>query len=106
MNLVDDIYTVTRTFPPEEKFGLSSQIRRCVVSIPSNIAEGSHRSTKKDFRSFLYIAFSSGAELETQIEIMRRQKLASVSEVDNLQARLKEVMGMLHNLIKSIDDSS
>ncbi len=61
-----------RKFPKEEVYGLTSQMRRCAVSIPSNIAEGRRRGSKKDYRHFLIIAYGSGAELETQIEIVKR----------------------------------
>ena len=66
------VYKITKNFDADEKFGLTSQMRRCAVSIPSNIAEGSKRGTNKDFRYFLYIANGSAAELETQILIAKR----------------------------------
>lgn len=72
MDLVTAIYELTRQFPKEEVFGLTSQMRRAAVSIPSNIAEGSRRGSRKDFRNFLLIAYGSGAELETQIKIAKR----------------------------------
>ncbi len=67
--LVKLVYELTNRFPDSEKFGLVSQMRRSAVSIPSNIAEGRYRGTKKDYCQFLTIAFASGAELETQVEI-------------------------------------
>lgn len=70
LELVVLIYDLTSQFPKEELYGLAAQMRRSAVSIPSNIAEGSRRGTKKDFRQFLLIAFGSGAELESQ-EVMR-----------------------------------
>src|SRR3989304_1877241 len=66
------VYELTSRFPKEESFGLTSQMRRSAVSIPSNIAEGRSRGTKKDFIQFLRIAFGSGAELETQIIIAKQ----------------------------------
>jgi four helix bundle protein len=69
MELVVEIYKLTDKFPKEEIYGIISQMRRCAISIPSNIAEGRRRDGKKDFRRFLIIAYGSGAELETQIEI-------------------------------------
>ncbi|MFA6183761.1 MAG: four helix bundle protein [Parcubacteria group bacterium] len=69
MELVTEIYKLTDKFPKEEIYGIVSQMRRCAISIPSNIAEGRRRDGKKDFRRFLIIAYGSGAELETQIEI-------------------------------------
>ena len=63
--LVLEVYKIARNFPDYEKFSLSSQLRRCAVSIPSNIAEGSKRDTRKDQKKFYTIAFGSGAEVET-----------------------------------------
>jgi len=67
MDLVIEIYSLTKCFPKEEVYGLASQMKRAAISIPSNIAEGSKRSSRKDFCHFIYNAYGSGAELETQI---------------------------------------
>ena len=72
MDLVELVYKLVKYFPKEEVYGLSSQIKRSTISIPSNIAEGRRRGTRKEYRQFLIIAYSSGAELETQIEIAKR----------------------------------
>ena len=72
MDLVESLYTLTSSFPETEKFGLTSQIRRCAVSIPSHIAEGSGSKSKKAFRNFLEISNGSINELKTQIEISKR----------------------------------
>jgi four helix bundle protein len=72
IELVEKIYTVTKTFPKEEIYGLTSQIRRSAVSIPSNIAEGAARNSKKEFLQFLYFSLGSIAELETQLIISQR----------------------------------
>ena len=69
MNMVTDIYKSTLSFPKEEIYGLTSQIRRSAVSIPSNIAEGAARKSEKEFKQFLYIALGSLSELETQLLI-------------------------------------
>ena len=69
LNLAEDVYVLTKNFPNEEKFGLTSQMRRSSVSIPSNIAEGRTRGSRADFRRFCYMAFGSANELETQILI-------------------------------------
>ena len=69
VDLVAEVYKVTEAFLTTERYGLVSQMRRCDVSIPSNIAEGRRRGTRKDFRQFLLIAYGSGAELEMQLEI-------------------------------------
>jgi four helix bundle protein len=69
MKLVTDIYFTTKSFPPEELYGLTSQIRRCAVSIPGNIAEGHGRNSTGDYKRFLLITAGSVFELQTQIEI-------------------------------------
>jgi len=71
VDFVKDIYTLTTNFPDEEKFGIISQLRRAVVSIPTNIAEGAARSTKKEFRNFLYIASGSLSEIDTLLTISK-----------------------------------
>ena len=102
IDLVLSVYRLTENFPREEVYGLTSQMRRASVSIPSNIAEGSRRGTRKDFRSFLLNAFGSGAELETQIVIAKRLSFSNAldfQEVDNL---LEEVMKMLNKMIQEL----
>ena len=69
IQLVTNVYKLTRSFPKEELFGLTSQMRRCAISIPSNIAEGFGRNSQGDFKRFLNIALGSTYELQTQIEI-------------------------------------
>ncbi len=97
-----EIYSITKTFPNQEQFGLISQLRRASVSIPSNIAEGSKRSTKKDFSSFLRIAHGSGAELETQLLISK--ELTYIKEEDYLKliTSLEAIMGMIASLINTL----
>lgn len=102
MELVVETYTLTDQFPKSEMYGLISQMRRAAVSIPSNIAEGRRRGTKKDYRQFLIIAYGSGSELETQIEIARRLpfgKDLNYSKANNL---LGEVMRMLNKMISTL----
>ena len=72
MDLVEMVYNLTKTFPKEEQYGLTSQMRRSAVSIPSNIAEGAARKGNKEYVQFLYIALGSLSELETQILIVDR----------------------------------
>ena len=72
LELVTAVYELTELFPKTELYGLASQMRISAVSIPSNIAEGKRRGSRKDFRHFLLNSFGSGAELETQIEIAKR----------------------------------
>lgn len=105
IELVSAVYALTETFPREEVFGLVPQMRRSAVSIASNIAEGRLRGTRKDFVQFLRIAYGSGAELETQIEIAKRlpkTKDCAYAKVDSL---LEEVMKMLNAMIRSLNPS-
>lgn len=97
------LYKVTSKFPDQEKFGLISQLRRAGVSLPSNIAEGSKRSTKKDFRSFLVIAHGSGAELETQLYIAKELFYIEEKEYNILVAELDEIMKILAVFIKKLN---
>lgn len=98
MDLVEEIYTLTKAFPAEERFGLVSQMRRCAVSIPSNIAEGSRRGGNKEFSHFLLIAFGSGAELETQIKIVKRLQYVKNNDITRIVNLLDEIMKMLNVL--------
>lgn len=102
MDLVVAVYTFTEDFPKEELYGLTSQMRRCAVSIPSNIAEGRYRSTKKDFVNFLRIAYSSGAELETQVEISARLPKTKTLDTSLVGALLQEVMRMLNVMLRKL----
>ncbi len=98
MDLVVAVYALTELFPKSEIYGLISQMRRCVVSIPSNIAEGRRRGSRKDYRQFLLIAFASGAELETQIEIVKRLPFGRNLDFKKIDSLLNEVMRMLNKM--------
>jgi four helix bundle protein len=100
MDAVVEVYRLTETFPGKEQFGLVSQMRRSAVSIPSNIAEGRRRQTDADYRHFLSMAFGSGAELETQIEISKR--VGYLKESAAVEAILTEVMKMLNKMIDNL----
>jgi four helix bundle protein len=102
MNLVVCIYAFTQKFPPQEMYGLTSQMRRASVSIPSNIAEGRKRGNKKDFRNFVLIAYASGGELETQLEIARRLSFGDPIIAKHTEKLLDEVMRMLNGLVVSL----
>ena len=95
MQLVLDVYSLTSEFPKEEIYGLTSQIRRSAVSIPSNIAEGAARGSRKEFSQFLYVALGSLAELETQLLIA--QDLGYIQELDH--DTLSEIRRMINGLI-------
>ena len=99
MTLVMQVYESTRTFPKEELFGLTQQLRRAAVSIPSNIAEGNGRGTKPDYVRFLQIARGSLFETQTQIELSRElQYLPDASTTDILSV-CNEIERMLNTLI-------
>jgi four helix bundle protein len=93
MDLVETIYKLTQTFPDTEKFGLTSQMRRCAVSIPSNIAEGSARKGDKELIHFLHIALGSLSELETQYLIAVR--LAFIEKKEDMEKQMIDVKKLL-----------
>ena len=88
MDLVEDIYILTASFPTDEKFGLVSQMNRAAVSIPSNIAEGAGRNSDKDFAHFISIAIGSLYELNTQIVLSERLGYINQSQSQELQKKL------------------
>lgn len=89
MNLTRNVYDLSAALPKDEKYGLKSQINRCAISIPSNIAEGSGRNTRKDFSRFLDIALSSSYELETQLilaqDLFKIQTGKTIEELNEIQ---------------------
>ncbi|MBW4696205.1 MAG: four helix bundle protein [Lyngbya sp. HA4199-MV5] len=105
MDLVDEIYKVTKQFPKEEMFGLTSQIRRAVVSIPSNIAEGQGRQSKAEFRQFLSIAHGSIREVETQVMIASRQSYLSKEAESVILGMTAEVGRLTRGLMNSLSNS-
>ena len=103
IKLVTDIYILTNTFPKEEIYGITSQIRRAAISIPLNIAEGSQKATKKDFRNFLKIAKGSTAELETQLIIVKNLNYIINRKLFNrINFSLFEIRKMLSGLHSNI----
>lgn len=100
MVLVTEIYRLSENFPESEKFGLTSQIRRSAISIPSNIAEGFARKGNKELIQFLYISIGSLSELETQYEIAKN--LNYIKEAKEITDKIIFIRIMLSNLIKSI----
>ncbi len=103
MKLAEDCYSVTKSFPREEAFGQTSQIRRAAVSIPANIAEGYGRDGTASFIQFLRVAQGSQKELETHILLSRRVGLLSEDTATPLLARIESVGRMLRNLIRSLE---
>ena len=102
VDLAVDIYKVTRTFPGEEKFGLVSQINKCGISIPSNIAEGAGRNTDGEFNHFLGISTGSSFELETQLIIAQRLGYIEKETLDTSVKKINDVQNMTFGLQKSI----
>lgn len=102
IQLCEDIYKVTEQFPKSELYGLTLQIRKCAVSIPSNIAEGQRRGHKAEYVQFLRISFGSGAELETQLLIALRIGFLSQADYNRLNMLLEEIMKMLNSLISKL----
>ena len=100
--MVKDIYLVTENFPNDEKFGLTSQIRRCSISIPSNIAEGSGRATKKDFSHFLNISLGSAYELETQVILAYDLRLMDQKTSNRLTHQIQEIQKMIIGFHRSL----
>ena len=88
------IYEITSKFPDSEKFGLTNQLRRASVSVPSNIAEGSSRHSNKDFSRFIQISIGSAYEIETQLLIALDLEFISEKELDNLISELDEIIKM------------
>ena len=105
MKLVTRLYEVTRTFPKEELFGITSQMRRAAVSIPSNIAEGYGRVYGKETFKFLSDALGSASELETQLEICFRLGFGSDTDLYELMNLTNEILRMLAALIKTVNPS-
>ena len=103
IEIVKDVYKTTDSFPKREFYGLASQMRRCSISIPSNIAEGFNRFHNKEYRQFLYIALGSCAELETQIEIAGELRYVDEQRKAYLLEKLDHECRMLRNLIKKLD---
>lgn len=104
IELVVGVYKLTESFPKHEQFGITSQMRRAVVSIPSNIAEGSRRGSRKEYRKFVRNSFGSGAELETQLVISQMLSYCSEEDVRNIQPLLDSVQKMLNKLIASLEN--
>ena len=98
------LYGITAKFPIEERYGLTSQIRRSAVSIPSNIAEGYGRKTTVDYIRMLYIAYGSVCELETQILLAGDLGLIEKSELSTIKKDIEEIERMLKALIKSLEN--
>ena len=102
MRLVEDVYEASRQFPADERFGLTSQLRRAAISIPSNIGEGQRRKRRKAFANHPDIALGSQAEVDVQSEIALRLKFLSEIQHSRLQSRVDRIGRMLNGLITSL----
>jgi four helix bundle protein len=105
--LADDltvaIYQATQTFPREEVYGITSQIRRAACSVPANIVEGSSRESKKDYLHFLYIARGSLSETQFFVHLSRRLGYLSDADADKLIGQTRQTFACLHGLIKAVE---
>lgn len=102
MDIAVHSYQLTNTFPSSEKYSISAQINRAGVSIPSNIAEGSSRTSEKDYGRFIEIALGSCFELETQLLIAQRLQFADSTQISNLLNEVSEEEKMLNGFLKSL----
>ena len=102
MDIAEQVYALTQSFPPDEKFGLTSQLRRAAASVPANIAEGNARDSTKDYLRFLAFAVGSLAEMETFLELAIRLSYGSREHFDKLEQLLSEERRMLRGLQRSL----
>lgn len=102
MGIVKSVYLVTKCFPREEIYGLTSQIKRSAVSVPSNIAEGSQRGSSKEFAYFISVAKGSLAELETQLLLAVELGYSSSSELEKILLEIGELKKMIYVFRKSL----
>lgn len=103
IDLAVEVYQITEKLPKEERYGLISQINRCVVSIPSNIAEGAGRNTSKDFNHFLGISLGSSFELDTQLVISNRLGYVSSDDFEKIESELEHIQNMIAKLKQSLN---
>lgn len=106
INLVTEIYRITEKFPSNEIYGLTSQLRRASVSVPSNIAEGNTRRSKADYLQFLRIARGSCSEIETQIIISKNLEFIDNTIFETLSFNIIEISKMINGLINSLKDQN
>ncbi len=100
IDLVKELYRITASFPKEEVYALTSQLRRAAVSVPSNIAEGAARNGDKEFLQFLYISRGSLSEVETQLVIAK--ELGYLEHVQEIMGKIEKVYALLGGLIQSL----
>ncbi|MFK5879096.1 MAG: four helix bundle protein [Flavobacteriaceae bacterium] len=103
LELVIETYKMTNKFPNEEKFGLTSQLNRCSVSIPSNIAEGTSKSSSKHFKTFLETSLGSAFEWETQIIIAFKIGYISQEKFKEVENRINKIQNMIYNFMNKLE---
>ena len=106
MDLVTSVYNVTGKFPDQEKYGLTSQMRRAAVSIPANIAEGAGRNSDKELIQFLYISLGSLEELETMIIIGSNLKYFESKKINEVEEKIVHIRKLLIGLIKYLKNKN
>lgn len=106
MTLAENVYQLTRNFPKEEIYGLTSQIRRCAVSVPANIAEGQGRRSKKEFQQFLGHARGSLLELDTHLELALRFGYLDSEFYQKIKPQIEEVGRLVNGLLRSLGEST
>ena len=106
IEIVEQVYRLTRKFPKDERFGLTHQIQRSAVSIPSNVAEGFNRQYPKEFIQFCHVSLGSCAELETHLIIAARLKYITDKDLKNLTTKIHYECKMLRNLVTSLKSKS
>ena len=106
VDLVMAIYQITERFPQEDRFALISQLRRAATSVPSNIAEGAARQTKKEFANYIHIAQGSLSELDTHLEIARRLNYVPDGDWENLDGQIQRIDKMLSGLLRHLKKNS
>jgi len=102
MDLVIEIYRTTENFPSQEIYGLTNQIRRAAVSVPSNIAEGAARQTKREFSNYLHMAQGSLSELDTQLELAKRLGYLADGDWKLIDQRMERIDKMITGLIRHL----
>ena len=106
MQLTVNVYELTKAFPREELYGLTSQVRRAAVALPSNVAEGHGRLNRREFRQFLGIARASNCELQTQLELARRLGYGNPNDIQQSEKLSHGVGRMLYAIIESLGKTS
>ena len=105
MDMVRSVYSIVSELPMEEKYGLASQLKRCAISIPSNISEGAGRNSNKEFQHFLSIAHGSTYELETQLTLLIELQLISEEKIKPVLDEVSEIQKMNYAFQKSLSES-